>query len=180
VRFIERDQYILTHPAPGDSRVHLRFVSGSMATVLRVNAATGWIEVRGEPLQGPANTGWITPRYLASQSGDGGPTADPLAWCPPKGSLAPHRNGRLRLATWRGVCVSIRPMPAPTPADFTADRPTGLRLRPCDRAMPGGALAPNSIGAHEPAPLRGRAVQPGVEAAAGGSAVQLPVRSAAA
>jgi hypothetical protein len=31
------------HPAPGDTSVHLRFVSGSQVAVLRVNAATGWI-----------------------------------------------------------------------------------------------------------------------------------------
>jgi hypothetical protein len=57
VRFVERDQHIPAHPAPGDTRVHLRFVSGSAATILQVNAAMGWIEVRGEPLQGTANTG---------------------------------------------------------------------------------------------------------------------------
>jgi hypothetical protein len=45
VRFIERDQHIPAHPAPGDTSVHLRFVSGSGATVLHVNTATGWIEV---------------------------------------------------------------------------------------------------------------------------------------
>ena len=56
VRFMERDQHIPVHPAPCESRVHLRFVSGSQATVLQVNAATGWIEVRGEPLQGTENT----------------------------------------------------------------------------------------------------------------------------
>jgi hypothetical protein len=99
VRFIERDQHIPAHPAPGHSSVHLRFVSGSTATVLRVDAATGWIEVRGEPLQGTANTGWITPRYLGSRPAGGEPTSDPLAWCPPKGSPAPHPSGRLRLAT---------------------------------------------------------------------------------
>jgi hypothetical protein len=27
VRFVERDQYIPAHPAPGDTHVHLRFVS---------------------------------------------------------------------------------------------------------------------------------------------------------
>jgi hypothetical protein len=100
VRFVERDQHIPAHPAPGDSRIHLRLVSGSMATVLRVNAATGGIEVRGEPLQGLANTGWITPRYLAGRPDDGEPASDTLAWCPPKGSPAPHPSGRLRLATW--------------------------------------------------------------------------------
>ena len=34
VRLIEREQHIPAHPAPGDPRVHLRFVSGSEATVL--------------------------------------------------------------------------------------------------------------------------------------------------
>jgi hypothetical protein len=99
VRFIERDQHIPAHPAPGDTRMHLRLVSGSTATVLRVNAATGWIEVQGETLQDTQNTGWITPRYLARQPGSEEPTSDPLAWCPPKGSPAPHPSGRLRLAT---------------------------------------------------------------------------------
>jgi hypothetical protein len=99
VRFVERDQHIPAHPAPGDSRVHLRFVSGSEATVLRVHAATGRVEVRGEPLQGTANTGWVMPRYLAGQPG-GGPTTAPLAWCLPKGSPEPHPSGRLRLAAW--------------------------------------------------------------------------------
>jgi endonuclease/exonuclease/phosphatase family metal-dependent hydrolase len=100
IRLIERNQHIPAHPAPGDPRVHLRFVSGSAATVLRVNIATGWIEVRGESLQGSENTGWITPRYLASSPGAEEPTSDTLAWCPPKGSPAPHPSGRLRLATW--------------------------------------------------------------------------------
>jgi hypothetical protein len=80
--------------------VHLRFVSGSAATVLQVNAATGWIEVRGEPLQGTENAGWITPRYLASPPDAGESTPDALAWCPPKGSPAPHPSERLRLVTW--------------------------------------------------------------------------------
>jgi endonuclease/exonuclease/phosphatase family metal-dependent hydrolase len=100
VRLIERDQHIPAHPGPGDTRIHLRFVSGSEATVLQVNPATGWIEVRGEPLQGGENTGWITPRYLAGQPNGEEPGADTLAWCPPKGSPAPHPSGRLRLATW--------------------------------------------------------------------------------
>ena len=50
VRFVERDQHIPAHPDPGDTRVHLRLVSGSAALVLAINAATGWLEVRGEPL----------------------------------------------------------------------------------------------------------------------------------
>jgi hypothetical protein len=62
--------------------------------------ARGWIEVRGEPVQGTANAEWITPSYLAGVPGTGEPTSAPLAWCPPKGSAAPHPSGRLRLATW--------------------------------------------------------------------------------
>jgi endonuclease/exonuclease/phosphatase family metal-dependent hydrolase len=77
-----------------------RFVSGSAATVLRLHTATGWIEVRGEPLQGTANTGWVTPSYPVRAPGGGPQTPDPLAWCPPKGSPEPHPSGRLRLATW--------------------------------------------------------------------------------
>jgi hypothetical protein len=95
VRLIEREQHIPAHPAPGDRRVSLRLVSGSQATVLAIHAATGWIEVRGEPVEGTANTGWITVRYLASGPGTGDPTSDTLAWCPPKGSSAPHPSGRL-------------------------------------------------------------------------------------
>jgi hypothetical protein len=71
VCFVERDQHIPAHPAPGDSHVHLRLVSGPEVTVLQVKAATGWIELRGEPLQGSENTGWITLRYLAGRA-DGG------------------------------------------------------------------------------------------------------------
>jgi hypothetical protein len=120
VRFVARDQHIPAHPAPGDSRVHLRFVSGSEATVLRVHAATGWIEVRGEPLQGTENTGWVTPRHLAGQPGGGGPTTDPLAWCPPKGAPDPHPSGRCGSprGTWR------------TSTPRTASRPTRGRTRP--------------------------------------------------
>ena len=68
----------------------LRLVSGSQATDLQVHTATGWVEVQGEPVQGTLNTGWITPTYLASASGTGEPATDPLAWCPPQGSPAPH------------------------------------------------------------------------------------------
>jgi endonuclease/exonuclease/phosphatase family metal-dependent hydrolase len=100
VRFVERDQHIPAHPAPGDPRVHLRFVSGSAATVLQVNPATGWIEVQGEPLQGTENTGWITRRYLASRPNGEEPISTNLDWCPPKGAPEPHPSGRLRLATW--------------------------------------------------------------------------------
>jgi hypothetical protein len=100
VRLIERDQHIPAHPAPGDPRVHLRFGSGSEATVLQVHSATGWIEVQGEPLQGTENTGWITPRYLASRPDGEEPVSSSLDWCLPKGSPDTHPSGRLRLATW--------------------------------------------------------------------------------
>jgi hypothetical protein len=100
VRLIEREQHISAHPDPGDTRVSLRLISGSQATVLAIPAATIWIEVQGEPIQGAINTGWITPTYLASASDMGDPTLDPLAWCPPKGSSMTHPSGRLRLATW--------------------------------------------------------------------------------
>jgi endonuclease/exonuclease/phosphatase family metal-dependent hydrolase len=100
VRLIERDQHIPAHPAPGDTRVSLRFVSGSQATVLALNAATGWIQVQGEPVQGTLNTGGITPTYLASVPGTGEPTEDTLAWRPPQGAPAAHPSGRLRLVTW--------------------------------------------------------------------------------
>jgi hypothetical protein len=92
----------LTHPdasRPSDVHVHLRFVRGSPATVMRVDAVTGWIEVRGEPFQSTANTRWIALRHLANQPGAGESTTDALAWCPPKGLPAPHTSGRLRLAT---------------------------------------------------------------------------------
>jgi hypothetical protein len=120
VRLVERDQHIPAHPAPGDTRVSLRLVSGSQATVLTINAATGWIEVRGEPLEGTETTGWITPRYLASTPGTEDPASDTLAWCPPKGSPAPHPSGRLRLATWNlenlhaqdGQSTSLEPDPS--------------------------------------------------------------------
>ena len=100
VRLVERDQHIPAHPAPGDTRVSLRLVSGSQATVLAINAATGWIEVRGEPLEGTANTGWITPTYLASAPGTGTQRRTLWPGVPPKGSPAPHPSARLRLATW--------------------------------------------------------------------------------
>jgi endonuclease/exonuclease/phosphatase family metal-dependent hydrolase len=128
VRLIEREQHIPAHPAPGDPRVHLRFVSGSEATVLQVHAATGWIEVRSEPLQGTENTGWITRRYLASRPNGEEPVSISLDWCPPKDSPAPHPSGRLRLATWNlenlhaqdGQSTSLEPKPSVkrTAADY--------------------------------------------------------------
>ena len=65
VRLVERDIHIPAHPAPGDRAVHLRFVSGSTATVLAKDQQTGWLELRGIPLSGTQNTGWITRTYIA-------------------------------------------------------------------------------------------------------------------
>jgi endonuclease/exonuclease/phosphatase family metal-dependent hydrolase len=86
--------------------------------------------VQGEPVQGTANTGWITPRYLARAPGMGDPTTDPLAWCPPKGSPAPHPSGRLRVATWNlgnlhaqdGQSTSLGPDPSVTRTMVDDDR----------------------------------------------------------
>ena len=85
VRLKERDLHIPAHPAPGDSRVHLRFTSGTQATVLSLDAASGWIEVRGEAVPGGQQTGWITPQYIASREGGNPSGGGALSWCPPKG-----------------------------------------------------------------------------------------------
>jgi hypothetical protein len=45
VRFVERDQHMPAHAAPGDSRMHQHFVSGLQVSILQINAAMGWIEV---------------------------------------------------------------------------------------------------------------------------------------
>jgi hypothetical protein len=107
VRFIEREQHIPAHPGPGDSSVHLPFVSGSEATVLQVNAATGWIEVRSEPLQGTedavrsssitsSSTGGCCPGWTALRSGTS-PTARRTRAC---GVSSPTT------ARWRSSCGS--------------------------------------------------------------------------
>ena len=100
VRLTERDLHIPAHPAPSDTRVHLRFTSGTQATVLSVDAPSGWIEVRGEAVQGGQHTGWIIPQYIASREGGSHPPSGSLSWCPPKGVSTPHPSGRLRVATW--------------------------------------------------------------------------------
>jgi hypothetical protein len=97
---IEREQRIPARPAPADTGVHLHLVSGSEATVLQVNAATRWNDVNGETLQDTENTGWITPRYLASGLDGDEPPSRPLAWCPPKGSHTQHPSGRLQFTTY--------------------------------------------------------------------------------
>ena len=130
IRFITRQQHIPAHPAPGDTRVHLRFVCGSEATVLQVHRATGWIEVRGQPVQGTQKTGWVTQNYLTQQPGGGGPMVYPLAWCPAKGSPTPHPSGRLRIATWNlenlhaqdGQSTYLTPQPSVTCTATDHDR----------------------------------------------------------
>ncbi|HSL83243.1 MAG TPA: endonuclease/exonuclease/phosphatase family protein [Thermoanaerobaculia bacterium] len=104
----ERDLDIPAHPAPGDNQVTFRFEGGTEASVLAIDPATTWLEIQGTDTGGSSRTGWITLSYVASIApsnggGAGGPgmiVSDPLAWCPPKGSLGPHPSGRLRLATW--------------------------------------------------------------------------------
>ena len=100
IRLQERDLHIPAHLAPGSAQVHLRFASGSQATVLRLDAQTRWVEIRGESVQGTEATGWITRTYIAQRLTEGGGATSALPWCPPKGSPQPHPSGRLRLATW--------------------------------------------------------------------------------
>ena len=106
VRLVERDPHIPAHPAPGDNRLSFRFVGGSTAQILRIDAPTGWLEIQGEKLGGGQGTGWIIKRYIEARLTSGHPDDDDdqlppaLAWCPPKGSSAPHPSGRLRIATW--------------------------------------------------------------------------------
>jgi endonuclease/exonuclease/phosphatase family metal-dependent hydrolase len=102
VLLVERDIHIPAHPAPGDSAVPFRFVSGSLASVLAIDLPTSWLQIRGERLGGSDATGWITRTFVASVNP--APPSDPpqpleLSWCPRKGSQAP-RPGRLRVATW--------------------------------------------------------------------------------
>jgi endonuclease/exonuclease/phosphatase family metal-dependent hydrolase len=99
LRLVERDLHIPGHPAPGDSLVNVRFVSGTTVTVQAIDAETGWLEVQGETLQGERTSAWITLTYLATEDV---PVTDEtsLAWCPPKRSPLPHPSGRLRIATW--------------------------------------------------------------------------------
>ena len=98
---VERQLGIPAHPAPGDSHVSLRFESGSKATALDLDAASGWVRIAGETLDGGSGSGWITRKYIAStEPATGDLVQDALAWCPAKGSSAPHPAGRLRIATW--------------------------------------------------------------------------------
>ena len=102
VQLVEREPHIPAHPAPGDTGVHLRFVSGSRATVLGTDQPTGWIEIQGEPLEGNQNIGWVVRGYIAERLSDGDTdtATSELDWCPAKGSPNVHASGRLRIATW--------------------------------------------------------------------------------
>jgi hypothetical protein len=94
VRLVVRSQNILAHLAPGDSGVPFRFVSGSLAAVLGLNAQTGWLLIRGDQVGGGESMGWVTKTYIASVEpgngdGDGGgdPGTEPqISWCPSKSS----------------------------------------------------------------------------------------------
>ncbi len=105
VTLMERALHIPGHPSPGVDTVSTRFRSGSLATVLAVDARSGWLQIRGTAKDGSAATGWIVRRYVQSRSGrvDGWAiplVASDLTWCPPRGSSEPHPSGRLRIATW--------------------------------------------------------------------------------
>jgi endonuclease/exonuclease/phosphatase family metal-dependent hydrolase len=104
VLLVERDIHIPAHPAPGDGAVPFRFVGGSEALVLAIDAPTGWHQLRGEMLEGGTAEGWITARFIASvlenTAGVPGELPPELAWCPKLGSPEPHASGRLRIATW--------------------------------------------------------------------------------
>src|SRR5262249_30174974 len=94
---------IPAHPAPGNTSVPFRFLSGSTAQVLAIDASTGWLQIQGEPVGGGDATGWITKAFVAERVGpnpppEPGPSPE-LAWCPAKGSPNP-RPGRVRIATW--------------------------------------------------------------------------------
>jgi hypothetical protein len=137
VRFIEREQHIPAHPAPGDIRVSLPFVSGSTATVLRTDAATGWIEVQGQPLQGAATTGWVTPTYLASRPGPGEPASSPLA-LPGQYVHGVHRSYRRRPASSALGRLDLLP---PHDVPSGGQSRLGQTLRP----LPGGRRAGDSL-----------------------------------
>lgn len=102
IALVEREIHIPAHPAPGDNRVPFRFASGSPATVLSIDPATGWVQIEGEVLDGAQGTGWITPTYIAGPStGPVDPVEPPeLSWCLPRGSPSSHPSGRLRIASW--------------------------------------------------------------------------------
>jgi endonuclease/exonuclease/phosphatase family metal-dependent hydrolase len=101
---VERDIHIPAHPAPGNGDVPFRFASGSTAVVLTIDAATGWLEIRGEEVGGADATGWITRGFIARiGTSPTNPQPQPplqLPWCPDKGSPNPRPGGRLRIATW--------------------------------------------------------------------------------
>ena len=106
VRLVVRSQNIPAHLAPGDSGVPFRFMSGSLAEVLGLNAQTGWILIRGDQVGGSESMGWITQTYIANiesgdDDGDGGESPEPqISWCPPKGSPDLIHANRVRLASW--------------------------------------------------------------------------------
>jgi endonuclease/exonuclease/phosphatase family metal-dependent hydrolase len=103
VRLVERDADIPAHPGPRDARVPFRFSSGSSGVILSIDAASGWIQLRGERTDGVDAAGWIIRRYIHSAPEDAAtrqPPGDELSWCPAIGSPDPYADGTLRLATW--------------------------------------------------------------------------------
>ena len=93
---------IPAHPAPAVSDVHIRFASGSQATVLDIDSSTSWVRIQGTSTTGEAATGWITRKYIAGIVEVAAPDSvdGSLDWCPPRRSPNPHVSQRLRIATW--------------------------------------------------------------------------------
>lgn len=54
------------HPAAGDRSVSVRFLHGSVATILAIDQPTGWLQVEVGPEQA-----WIVERYIGERIGSG-------------------------------------------------------------------------------------------------------------
>ncbi len=100
VRLKVRRIHIPAHPAPRDASVPFRFESGSKGTVRAVDPESGWIELKGKPVSGSQNTGWIVRSYIKELTGEFDPSVLELDWCLPKSSPTPRHDGRIRIATW--------------------------------------------------------------------------------
>src|SRR5215470_9497097 len=81
VKLVEREIDIPAHPAPGDTSVPFRFLSGSTAQVLAIDASTGWLQIQGERVGVAEAPGWITKAFVAERVGPEPPSPSPWA-CP--------------------------------------------------------------------------------------------------
>lgn len=97
---IERQNHIPVHAAPGDHGVAFRFESGSKVTILSIDPESSWIEVKGKPIAGNRESGWIIQSYIQKIIQANDSTALELGWCLPKNSPIPRHKNRIRIATW--------------------------------------------------------------------------------